>query len=443
MKLPSLLALSAAAAGLLALLALGWVGYELARDPALGADRIVQDMAAKEWRRGTVKGSEGLLSSKESEKEAEKGESAEVVPFAELAEALQGRGVVPGEVLLTFKSPEALAALRARAGFYGLEILSVDPRLRTARVRYRDLALIQKELNEHAGDYQQAGPNYMAWVPGLPAQQGQTDASNAGGTQKFNNAGLAAIGATGDRSQWGNGVTVAVLDTGITDHSALAQVKITHLDLVKDGQPFDGHGTAMASLISGEDAMAAGVAPKAKILDVRVADAKGESNTMLLASGIVQAVDQGARVLNISLGSAGDSAVLRQAIQYAMSRNVVVVAAAGNEQMNALSLPAGYPGVISVAAVDASGAQASFSNSGSGLTLAAPGVGIVSAYSDGRLVIGSGTSQSTALVSGVAATVLGWGYQPQNLADILSRAAKPTGAPAEQVGAGVVQVPTR
>ncbi|MFK5283975.1 S8 family serine peptidase, partial [Lacticaseibacillus paracasei] len=77
--------------------------------------------------------------------------------------------------------------------------------------------------------------------------------------------------------------------------------------------------------------------------------------------------------------------------------------AAGNEQFNQLSYPAGIPGVISVGAVDATGAQAWFSNSGPGLSVVAPGVGIVSAYSQGKIVIGSGTSQSAAITSGVAA----------------------------------------
>src|SRR5690606_20968092 len=106
---------------------------------------------------------------------------------------------------------------------------------------------------------------------------------------------LEAIGAGRDRSDWGRGITVAVLDTGITDHPQLEQVRLSRTDLVQDGQPVDGHGTAMASLIAGADPAEGGVAPAASLLDIRVADAKGESTTALVAQGILTAVDQGAR----------------------------------------------------------------------------------------------------------------------------------------------------
>jgi thermitase len=244
-----------------------------------------------------------------------------------------------------------------------------------------------------------------------------------------------------NRTGWGAGVTVAVLDSGVVDHPSLQGISITHLDLVNDGQEFHGHGTAMTSLITGSDEKVSGVAPAAKILDVRVADPQGASNTSLLSSGIVQAVDAGVKVINISLGSTQGSPVLDQAVAYAISRGAVIIAAAGNEQANMLSYPAALPGVVSVGAVDASGRQAWFSNSGQGLSLVAPGVGIVSAYTSNKLVIGSGTSQATAIVSGVAAYLAGRGYQPANIPTVLIRSARPTGAATTAVGAGIVRIP--
>ena len=92
--------------------------------------------------------------------------------------------------------------------------------------------------------------------------------------------------------------------------------------------------------------------------------------------------------------------------------------------------------------MDANGTQAFFSNSGQGLTLAAPGVGIVSAYSDNRMVMSSGTSQATALTSGVVSTLLSWGHAASSVPDLLMQSAKPIGAPVEQVGAGLLQVPS-
>ena len=172
-----------------------------------------------------------------------------------------------------------------------------------------------------------------------------------------------------------------------------------------------------------------------------MADINGDSNTALVSTGIIKATDLGARVINVSLGATGDSPVLDEAVRYAQDHNVVIVAAAGNEQQTALSMPAGIPGVLSVAAVDANGTQAYFSNSGEGLTLSAPGVGIVSAYADDKLVIGSGTSQATAITSGVVAYLLGRGYYGPNIIPLLTRTAEPLQAPATAVGAGLIQVP--
>ncbi|WP_395750092.1 S8 family peptidase [Prosthecobacter sp.] len=350
-------------------------------------------------------------------------------------------GSMPNEALLTFRSVEALAAFRDRAAALGLELLGYDPKLRMARVRFRTPAALEGELNAHAADYSYIGPNLIARIPRLPAPAAQTDTANAGGREPFRSQGLDAIGAAGDRSGWGQGVTVAIIDSGVTAHPSLANVQVTHYDMLNDGSAFNGHGTAMASLIAGNDPTVGGVSPSAKLLDIRVADTNGNSNTAMVSSAIIKAADLGARVINISLGAEGDTPVLDEAVRYATSRNIVVVAAAGNGQETALSFPAGIPGVLSVGAVDATGTQAYFSNSGQGLVLVAPGVGIVSGYSDGKFVIGSGTSQATAITSGVVAYLLGRGYSGASIIPLLTRTAEPLKAPATAVGAGLIQLP--
>lgn len=347
---------------------------------------------------------------------------------------------IPGEALLTFRTAEALAAFRGRAGALGLEVLGFDVRLRTARVRIDDPGGLEKDLNEHGDDYSNIGPNLLVRVPGLPPPA-ETDLANEGGRDPFQSQGLDRIGAAADRTGWGDRVKVAVIDSGIADHPSLKGADITHIDLVGDGSEMNGHGTAMASLIAGNDSRVGGVAPGAKLIDIRVTDTNGESNTALLSTAIVKATDLGARVINISLGSSSSTPMLEEAVRYAQSRNVVIVAAAGNEQQTALSMPAGLPGVLSVGAVDASGKQAWFSNSGAGLTLVAPGVGIVSGYTDNKVVIGSGTSQATAITSGAVAYLLGRGYYSANIIPLLSRTAAPLQAPAVAVGAGLLQLP--
>lgn len=417
--------------------ALGWLGFEMTRAPeppeVVAPARMPQVFGAARSTTGSP-GVEVLEPMNSADASAAEFEAA-------MAKLLESGQVVPNEMLLTVKSDALLHALRARLGAGGLTLVSVDPKLRMARVRFEDPGALMRELREHGSDYESVGPNYFARVPGLPVAS--PDTANEGGNVGFRTEGMEAVGAAGDRSQWGRGATTAVLDTGILDHPTLAGVDVTHVDLVNDGREFNGHGTAMATLIAGQDSRAEGVAQGAKLLDVRVADADGTSNTSLVASGIVKAVDLGARVINISLGSFGNSQVLENAVNYALSRNVVIVAAAGNEQLNMLAYPAALPGVISVGAVDANGQQAYFSNSGETLTLSAPGVGIISGYTGDQIVMGSGTSQAAALVSGVATVLVGRGYAGQNIPAILTENAASTGAPSTQVGAGIVQVPDR
>ncbi|MCA1964014.1 MAG: S8 family serine peptidase [Prosthecobacter sp.] len=417
--------------------ALGWLAFETTRerqqppltqvDPSPAFTKDVQEQMAPQ---GKTSPSAAQTATVAAEDE---------LP-SKLAALEASQTVVPGELLLSFRSPEALAAFRIRAGLVGIEILHSDARLRSARVRYRDRTKMASELSEYAADYENIGPNHLLWVPGTPPAP--KDANNAGGNVPFESSGLAMIGAErAERERWGAGIKVAVLDTGITEHPSLAGVKITHKDLVQDRQPYDGHGTAMATLIAGRDAGNGGVAPASELMDYRVADATGVANVGLVAQGILQAVDAGARIINISLGTSADSRMLRDAVAYAISRGVVVVAAAGNEQATRLAYPAGYEGVISVAAVDAQGRQAYFSNAGDGLFISAPGVGIVSGYRDGKTVIGSGTSQAAAIVSGAISALLSRNYQAGSIRQVLSRHAQPTGAPSTQTGVGVLHLP--
>lgn len=423
----------------LMVLALGWLFREMLGSADLPTPLVTEVRSVpKKAARASTPPPSGALTTEQLQAHTA---TTPVDPAKDLAQALAHPHAVPGEALLTFRNQAALAAFRARAAAQGLEIIGIDPTLLTARVRYRDIAGLLAEVRDHADELAHAGPNWVTRIPGLPAAQPQKDGSNAGGDTKFLSQGLDLIGAAANRSGWGKGITVAVLDSGITDHPALNGAVKSHIDLVGDGSAPHGHGTAMASLIAGRDSTAAGVSPAADLIDIRVADAKGSSNTALLSSGIVRAVQDGAKVINISLGSTQSSPVLENAVQYALSHGVVLIAAAGNEQQNMLSYPAGIPGVISVAAVDAAGRQAWFSNSGQGLSVAAPGVGIISAYTDQRIVIGSGTSQSAALTSGAVAYLLGRGYQAQNISQIITRNARPTGAPATAVGAGILHLP--
>ncbi|MET9503052.1 type VII secretion-associated serine protease mycosin [Streptomyces sp. NPDC006622] len=231
------------------------------------------------------------------------------------------------------------------------------------------------------------------------------------------------------RTTKGRGITVAVLDTGVeSDHPDLDGNVLTGRDMVGFGagpgdRAWARHGTAMAGIIAGHghgngDGVM-GIAPEARILPVRVILEDGDPsrakarNTRgnALADGIRWAADQGADVINLSLGDDSASAhpepAEDEAVQYALKKGSVVVASAGNggEKGDHISYPAAYPGVIAATAVDRYGTRASFSTRRWYATVSAPGVDVVIADPDHKYYEGWGTSAAAAFVSGAVALV--------------------------------------
>lgn len=362
----------------------------------------------------------------------------------ELLDALtakaQDPNAVANEMMLTFRDKATRDAFAKRLAGYDLRLLGKLEPLNSLRVGYKDLAKLRDFLSD-ANGAAAAEANLWMRVPQAP----NVDTKNQGGTTPFEKGQqmMDAIAAGGDRSQWGQSVKVAVLDTGIMDHPTFGKNQVTHIDLVNDGQPFNSHGTSVASLIAGQNPQAPGVAPAADIIDIRVASPDGYTVSSVLAQGIIEAANRGAQVINISLGGYGDSEVLRAALDFAWQRGVVVVAAAGNEGYDQLAVPAAIDGVLSVGSVSADNKQASFSNSGQGLDLVAPGVGVVTAWETDKVAVASGTSQSAGLASGAAAAYIAWGVPAKDVIAVLKRDAQPTGAAATQVGAGVLTVKPR
>jgi len=232
----------------------------------------------------------------------------------------------------------------------------------------------------------------------------------------------------------GNGVTVAVLDTGVDGHQPDLSGRVI------DGPDFTGHarkpggrywgrhGTEMASLIAGHGhgtgaaAGVMGVAPDSKILSIRVTwelndpirtdKAQVDRARDAVAKGIRYAADHGAQVISMSLGGGnlfynGNDAE-EAAIKYALGKGAVLIASAGNDGngANRRNYPAAYPGVIAVGAVDRGFKPAKFTNRHTYISVAAPGVEIVSADVAGHgYILGTGTSSSAAFVAGMSALV--------------------------------------
>jgi subtilisin family serine protease len=195
------------------------------------------------------------------------------------------------------------------------------------------------------------------------------------------------LSALNVRTAWrfstGAGVTVAVLDSGVdATHPDLAGQVLPGADFIdrtSDGRrDLVGHGTTVAGLIAGrldDTAGVVGVAPHAKILPVRVLDDQNKyDDASVVADGLRWAVDQGARVVNMSLGGAGRSEQLAQAIAYAIAHDVVVIACTGNLTTgtpNQVWYPAREPGVVAVAGLSAAvaapgGASPTGAGAGSG-----------------------------------------------------------------------------
>lgn len=327
---------------------------------------------------------------------------------------------IPGEKILVFRDDAAyrrfLSSIPAGA------LLGKIDRLRAIRIRDGDWFRSDAQASEAI-----EAPNYYVEAPRVPLDfRDKGEALYEGVGAKS----LEMIGAAEVTGDWGKSVAVAVMDTGISASTA-------------EGMD-EGHGTAMASLIGGASRPAQGAAPGAKLLDFPVLGKDGIGDAFSLAEAILKAVDQGARVINMSLGSPGDSAVVREAVAYALSKMVALVAAAGNDSVNRVNYPAAYAGVVAVASVDASRQQLYFSNRGPQVAVAAPGYEVIAAWPGQKYVEVSGTSGSTALVSGAIAALLAKepGLTGTQAAKLIADYADDVGAPGrdDETGSGMVNL---
>lgn len=275
----------------------------------------------------------------------------------------------------------------------------------------------------------------------------------------------------------GEGVVVAVIDTGVAwgtrgDPSLRGVADLGGTGFVPgydfvddDDDPFDlhGHGTHVAGTIAQTTNNAygvAGIAPAARIMPLRVLDAEGRGSTADIADAIRFAANNGAHIINMSLGGPLPSRILADSIQYARSRGVVVIAAAGNSGSSVPSYPAAYPGVISVAATQYDRTATFYSNWGRHLDIAAPGGNVrVDQNGDGRpdgvlqetlargnpreheFALYMGTSMAAPHVAGVAALVRSQGVtHPDRIEEIVLRTADSSGGAGDPMryGAGIV-----
>ncbi|KUK67082.1 MAG: hypothetical protein XD87_0340 [candidate division WS6 bacterium 36_33] len=209
----------------------------------------------------------------------------------------------------------------------------------------------------------------------------------------------------------GTGVTVAVIDTGVeTTHPDLQGKVGRGYDFVNDKDSTEddnGHGTHVAGIVTAtrNNVGTVGVSHGTSVMPVKVLNSAGSGYVSDVAKGIYWATDNDAHVINLSLGAPVDTDVLRRAVNYASSKGVLMVAAAGNEYGAPCQYPAAYDNVICVVATDSSNRLASFSSKGG--ELAAPGVSNYSTFLGGTYRYLSGTSMAAPHVAGSLAVLRG------------------------------------
>ncbi len=223
-------------------------------------------------------------------------------------------------------------------------------------------------------------------------------------------------------------VPIAILDSGVDPNHEDLQDRILYgYNTFKDDEEFydeHGHGTHVAGIVAATTNNLKGIAGVSwfnPLLPVKVLNDKAEGSAFEVANGIRWATDHGAKVINLSLGDTFDSNIMHDAVRYAYNHDVVLIAAAGNDNVDTPMYPAAYDEVIAVSAVDKQRHKAIFSNYGDYIEVTAPGEHIPSTFLDNSYVMMSGTSMAAPHVTGLAGLIRSLKPQLSNVqvADII------------------------
>jgi len=208
-------------------------------------------------------------------------------------------------------------------------------------------------------------------------------------------------------------IVIGILDTGIdTAHLEFKGRIVGGYDFVNDDPiAYDdhGHGTMVAGIIGAEGQNGVGIAGvgwKLKLMPVKVIDANGIGSVWTVGNGIRYAANNGAKVINMSLGNYEPFSYISEAIDSAADKGCILIASAGNDNTDEEMYPAAYPNVIAVAATDRYDKKASFSNYGDHIYCSAPGTGVFTTLLDNKYGVFSGTSSAAPFVSGMVGLLL-------------------------------------
>lgn len=215
-----------------------------------------------------------------------------------------------------------------------------------------------------------------------------------------------------EKTESKNPIKIAVVDSGVdAGHPDLNGKILNGCDFVNDDTDASddhGHGTFVAGIIAAtaNDIGIKGLYSNAQIIPIKAIDNNGLGTYEDVACGIIYAADNGAKVINLSIGGYGYSFLLQAAVDYALEKGCILVAAGGNDGIEQAIYPAGYPDVIGVSALGYNSRIWFHSNSGKHIDVSAPGLNILSTGLNNSYIYASGTSASTPMVSALAAMLV-------------------------------------
>ncbi len=331
---------------------------------------------------------------------------------------------VPGEFVIKFKdgvkAADRAAAVQAQSGQIKERIAALDlevaefPALKRRATPQRTMALINALKRNPNIEFIE--PNYIyttVFTPNDPGLSQQYAWNNIQAYQAW------------DVTQGASSTVIAVVDTGIQLNHPDLDAKITagydFVDNDTNATDGNGHGTHVAGTSAAEtnnSTGGAGTCPNCNLMPVRVLNNSGSGTLTAVANGITWAADNGAEVINLSLGGGGSTA-LQNAVDYAWNRGVFLACAAGNSNTSstASAYPAAYTNCFAVASTTSSDARSSFSNYGNWVEVAAPGSSIYSTWLNSGYNTINGTSMATPHVAGLAGLLASQGLSNAQIRD--------------------------
>jgi serine protease len=391
----------------------------------------------------------------------------DVAPVAALDDDSYAEAI-PGELVVEFKDGESRAQIDALGRKLGVEFVPASAYSDVDEVYTVDTLDAEHVLAELRADGADVEAADYQFVYGLPEDALAMDEEALPTPDRVDPTEKGFPNDPKFKYQWhmdqihakdawkqaqGDGVIVAVIDTGVAKVPDLAQTQMVpgwnFVNNTSDATDDHGHGTHVAGTIAQSTHNGigvAGVAFNAKIMPIKVLSARGSGSVSGIAEGIRWATDHGAKVINMSLGGPMASSVLAKAVKYAHDKGVTVVCAAGNDGRGKVSYPAAYPGAIAVAATQFDEATTFYSNWGKEIDVAAPGGntrvdqngdGMMDGVLQNTVVPGDtsrndyllfmGTSMASPHVAGVAALVVSQGVtNPDAVEKILKDSARPS-----------------